>query len=153
VIRLALYQPEIPQNTGTMFRMGACLGVGIDIIEPCGFGLSDSRLKRAGMDYVEHVDYRRFQDFNQFMTDAKENERRIILLTPAASITHVQFEFKYQDTLLLGRESDGVPASVKDQLHHHVKIPLIPNRRSLNVAMAASMVLGEALRQTDSFPG
>jgi tRNA (cytidine/uridine-2'-O-)-methyltransferase len=152
MIRLALYQPEIPQNTGTIFRMGACLGVGVDIIEPCGFGLSDNRLKRSGMDYVEHVDYRRFSDFDHFFNDTKEHSRRIILLTPAASMSYVKFQFNDQDTLLLGRESDGVPDSVKDRIDHHIQIPLLPDRRSLNVALAASMVLGEALRQTNLFP-
>lgn len=152
MIRIALYQPEIPQNTGTLLRMGACLGVGIDIIEPCGFGLSDARLKRAGMDYLEQVDYRRFQQFENFLKEHDQQQRRIILLTPEALIPYTQFQFMPEDTLLLGRESDGVPDVVKKQITKQVKIPLLPQRRSLNMAMAAAMVLGEALRQTELFP-
>lgn len=152
LIRLALYQPEIPQNTGTLFRVGACLGVGIDIIEPCGFGLSDARLKRAGMDYLSYVDYKRFSHFEAFLQEQNQQGHRVILLTPDASTVYTQFEFSSKDTLLLGRESDGVPDSIKAALSHHIKIPLIPHRRSLNMAIAASMVLGEALRQTNLFP-
>lgn len=150
LIRLALYQPEIPQNTGTLFRVGACLGVGIDIIEPCGFGLSDARLKRSGMDYLDHVDYKRFSHFEEFLKE--QQDRRVILLTPDAATLYTHFHFMPADTLLLGRESDGVPHSIKEMINDHIKIPLVAQRRSLNIAIAASMVLGEALRQTNLFP-
>jgi tRNA (cytidine/uridine-2'-O-)-methyltransferase len=153
LIRLALYQPEIPQNTGTLLRMGACLGVGIDIIEPCGFALSDARLKRAGMDYLKHVIYDRFSQFDQFLHEQNQQSRRVILLTPKAPTIYIRFQFRPDDTLLLGRESDGVPESVEDKLDYHIKIPLVAHQRSLNIAIAASMVLGEALRQTNLFPG
>jgi len=151
MIRLALYQPEIPQNTGTILRMGACLGVGVDIIEPCGFALSDVRLKRAGMDYLAGSHYQRHGSFTDFMTCNEQEQRRLVLLTPHTQLSYFRFQFEINDTLLLGRESDGVPSSVRDQIEHHVIIPMIPERRSLNIAIAAGMVLGEALIQLDLF--
>ncbi len=148
MIRLALYQPEIPQNTGTLLRAGACLGVELDIIEPCGFGLSDARLKRAGMDYVEIAHYTRHTSWQCFKEKAKENQNRLVYLTPHSTLSYTDFDFTSQDILILGRESDGLPQDVSQEILHHITIPMVEGRRSLNVALAGAMVLGEALRQT-----
>lgn len=148
MIRLALYQPEIPQNTGTLLRAGACLGIQLDIIEPCGFGLSDARLKRAGMDYVEIAHYTRHTSWQSFKDKARENSNRLIYLTPHGKISYTDFDFTSQDILILGRESDGIPDAVSQDILHHIMIPMVEGRRSLNVALAGAMVLGEALRQT-----
>ncbi len=148
MIRLALYQPEIPQNTGTLLRAGACLGVQLDIIEPCGFGLSDSRLKRAGMDYVELANYTRHTSWQCFKDKTREKNKRLVYLTPHSDLSYTDFEFTSQDILILGRESDGLPEDVAQEIPYHITIPMIEGRRSLNVALAGAMVLGEALRQT-----
>ena len=148
MIRLALYQPEIPQNTGTLLRAGACLGVQLDIVEPCGFGLSDARLKRAGMDYVEIAHYTRHTSWQSFKDTAQENNNRLVYLTPHSKVSYTDFDFTPQDILILGRESDGLPKDVAQEIPHHITIPMIEGRRSLNVALAGAMVLGEALRQT-----
>ncbi|WP_420559354.1 tRNA (cytidine(34)-2'-O)-methyltransferase [Tepidicaulis sp.] len=150
-MRLALYQPDIPQNTGTILRLGACLGVGVDIIEPCGFPFSDRGLRRAGMDYVSHAEIRRHADWQAFQS-ARKAENRLILLTTKAAEPYTGFRFAPGDTLLLGRESAGVPDEVHAAADARLLIPLSPGARSLNVAVAAAMVLGEALRQTDAFP-
>lgn len=147
-MRVALYQPEIPQNTGTLLRLGACLNVGIDIIEPCGFVFSNQRLQRSGMDYIQECDYRRYPSWSDFH---HHHQSRLILLTPAAHIPYYEFSFQTDDTLLLGRESDGVPQEVAALCPYHLLIPMAPERRSINLALATSMVLGEALRQTKGF--
>lgn len=147
MIRLALYQPEIPQNTGTLLRAGACLGVKLDIIEPCGFGLSDARLKRAGMDYVELAHYTRHNSWNAFQEKAKGMKNRLVYLTPHSHMSYTDFEFTPQDILILGRESDGIPEEVSQEIPYHITIPMVEGRRSLNVALAGAMVMGEALRQ------
>jgi tRNA (cytidine/uridine-2'-O-)-methyltransferase len=148
-LRLALFEPDIPQNTGTLLRMGACLGVGVDIIEPCGFLFTDKGLKRAGMDYLELANYRRHDSWAAFEA---QREGRLVLLSSKASHPYTEFVFAADDVLLLGRESAGVPDSVRDAADARLRIPLMPGLRSLNVALAASMVLGEALRQTEGFP-
>jgi len=148
-VRLALYQPEIPQNTGTLLRLGACLNIGIDIIEPCGFVFSDQRLQRSGMDYIQECNYERHSSWIDFYQNQKA---RLILLTPAAQVSYYEFPFHPDDTLLLGRESDGVPQEVAILCPYHLQIPMVPQRRSINISLAASMVLGEALRQTKGFP-
>ena len=148
MIRLALYQPEIPQNTGTLLRAGACLGVRLDIIEPCGFGLSDARLKRAGMDYVELANYTRHTSWTCFKDQTQEDNKRLVYLTPHSDLSYTDFEFTSQDILILGRESDGLPEDVAREIPYHITIPMLEGRRSLNVALAGAMVLGEALRQT-----
>ena len=148
-MRLALFEPDIPQNTGTLLRLGACLGVGVDIIEPCGFLITDKRLKRAGMDYLELANYRRHDSWAAF---AAQREGRLVLLSSKASRPYTEFAFAPDDVLLLGRESAGVPDSVRDAADARLRIPLMPGLRSLNVALAAAMVLGEALRQTEGFP-
>ena len=148
-MRLALYQPEIPQNTGTLLRLGACLGVPLDIIEPCGFPLSDSGLRRAGMDYIERATLRRYPLWEAFL---KDRPGRVVLVTPYTSCSFLDFSFEKEDTLLLGKESSGFPEDISRTLPLQVKIPMLPDRRSLNVALAGAMVLNEALRQTGLFP-
>ncbi|MGI4852304.1 MAG: tRNA (cytidine(34)-2'-O)-methyltransferase [Janthinobacterium lividum] len=148
-MRLALYQPEIPQNTGTLLRLCACWGVPLDIIEPCGFSLSDTRLRRAGMDYVERAQYQRHASWQAFQ---EAQLGRIILLTPHTMLHYTDFSFGVDDILLLGQESVGVPDTVADQISIHVKILMLPDRRSINVALSGAIVLGEALRQTNLFP-
>ena len=150
-MKLVLFQPEIPQNTGTLLRLAACLGVPVDIIEPCGFVWSGSKLKRAGMDYLELAAVTLFSSWENFKTLHAERAR-LILLTPQASQSYLDFSFEKSDVLMVGRESDGVPENVRDEIHTHLKIPMKRGARSLNVAVAASLVLGEALRQTNLFP-
>jgi tRNA (cytidine/uridine-2'-O-)-methyltransferase len=149
-MRLALYQPDIPQNAGTILRLGACLGVGIDVIEPCGFVWDDKRLRRAGMDYLDQVDLVRHRSWSQFLVDRLPG--RLVLLTTKGAVRHTSATFEPTDTLLLGRETAGVPVDVHQGADLRVRIPLTTVARSLNVAVAAAIVLGEALRQTDLLP-
>ena len=148
-MRLALYEPDIPQNAGTLIRLGACLGVGVDIIEPCGFVFTDRGLKRAGMDYLELAEIARHGSWEKFQANARG---RIVLLTSKGATPYTQFAFAPDDILLLGRESAGVPPDVHDAADARLRIPLKPGLRSLNVALAGAIVLGEALRQTGGFP-
>lgn len=156
-MRLALYEPDIPQNAGSLLRLGACLGVGVDIIEPCGFLLSDRNFRRAGMDYLQHADIRRHESWQRFRDNFSVNARanaqgRLVLLTTRGSTAYTDFSFAADDTLMVGRESAGVPDDVHAAADARLLIPLLPGLRSLNVAQAAAMVLGEALRQTRGFP-
>jgi tRNA (cytidine/uridine-2'-O-)-methyltransferase len=147
-MRLALYEPDIPQNAGALLRLGACLGIAVDIIEPCGFLFSDRGLKRAGMDYLAEAEYRRHESWTAFQAQRKG---RLVLLSSKAAYPYTDFVFAPDDILLLGRESAGVPDFVSDAADARLRIPLKPGLRSLNVALAAAMVLGEALRQTEGF--
>jgi tRNA (cytidine/uridine-2'-O-)-methyltransferase len=153
-MRLALFQPEIPQNTGTLLRLGACLDVPVDVIEPCGFVINDRNLKRAGMDYIKQALFHQHPSWQAFLEHLEtQNPRpRLILLTPHTSAAYTDFSFKPDDILMTGRESNGVPQEVFNQCDAHVKIPMTPAARSINVALSAAMVLGEALRQTNQFP-
>jgi len=149
-MRLALYEPDIPPNTGTLIRLTACLGVPLDIIEPCGFPLSDRTLKRAAMDYgaaAEIALHRSFAAFQETLAG-----RRLVLLTTKAADSHLDFAFGPEDTLLLGRESAGVPDEVHERAAARIRIPMRPGCRSLNVALAGAVVLAEALRQIKGFP-
>lgn len=148
VMRIALFQPDIPQNTGVILRLAAGLGVAVDIIEPCGFVWSDRRMRRAGMDYLDHVDITRHDSWNRYRDQVAG---RVILLTTQGQTPYTDFAFEPTDTLLLGRESAGVPQSVHDFADARLRIPMAAGLRSLNVALAAAMVLSEAMRQTDSF--
>ena len=148
-MRLALYQPDIPQNTGTILRLAACLGVPVDVIGPTGFDMTDRSLRRAGLDYLDHVTIVRHETFGQF--DAARGGR-LVLLTSHATSNHTDFTFTQTDTLLLGRESAGVPDEVHQRADGRVRIAMRPGLRSLNIAVAAALVLGEALRQTGGFP-
>lgn len=153
-MRLALYEPDIPQNTGTILRLSACLGVAIDIIEPCGFVFDDRRLRRAGMDYLDAVDLTRHSSWNAYRIWRAGSDRagRLILLTTKSRTPYTDLSFAASDTLLLGRESGGAPPEVHEAADARLRIPMKPGLRSLNVAVAAAMVLGEALRQSKGFP-
>jgi tRNA (cytidine/uridine-2'-O-)-methyltransferase len=153
-MRLALFEPDIPQNTGTMLRLAACLGIAVDLIEPCGFVLDDRRMRRAGMDYLDSVDLTRHPSWQAYVDGRGRRAKpgRLILLTTKGNVAYTRYEFRADDSILLGRESSGVPAAVHEAADARLAIPLRPGLRSLNVAVAAAMVLGEALRQTNGFP-
>ncbi len=152
-MRLVLFEPDIPQNTGALLRLGACLGVAVDIVEPCGFLFDDKRLRRAGMDYLEAVEMVRHRSWRAYRAMAGDAAPgRLVLLTTRAPTRYTDFAFQSGDSLLLGRESAGVPEAVRTEADAHLLIPMQIGIRSLNVALAAAMVLGEALRQTDLFP-
>ncbi|QCI69028.1 tRNA (cytidine(34)-2'-O)-methyltransferase [Phreatobacter stygius] len=153
MIRIALYQPDIAQNTGTIMRLAACLGLGIDIVEPSGFPVSDRAFRRAGMDYLDHVDWRRHNDFQAFEAARRADGHRLVLMTTRAAVPYAQFVYQAGDILMAGRESAGVPDEVHDAADARIVIPMAPGLRSLNVAVAVAMVAGEALRQTGTFPG
>lgn len=147
---IALFEPDIPQNTGSLMRLAACLGVKLHIIEPCGFVLGDKQLKRVAMDYGMQTDLKRHISWEKFLENV-EADNRIILLSTKSENIYTGFNFEKNDILLLGRESSGVPDYVVKASHARVKIPMHGNARSLNVALAASMVLGEAMRQTSGY--
>ena len=146
-MRLALYQPDIPQNTGAILRLAACFGLPVDVIEPCGFIFDDRRLRRAGMDYLEHVDLHRHRSWQAYLSARAGDAGRLVLLTTRAAMPHVECRFQPSDSLLLGRESAGVPDEVHGAADLRVRIPMRAGLRSLNVAMAAAIVAGEAMRQ------
>lgn len=150
MISLALYQPDIPGNTGTILRLAACLGIEAHVIEPAGFDLSDRALRRAGLDYLEKAALRRHLDWAAFQEWRQAAQRRLVLATTAAACTYTDLEYQEDDILLLGRESAGVPADVHDAADARIVIPMRPGTRSLNVAIAGAMVVGEALRQTSA---
>jgi len=147
-MRLALYQPDIAQNTGTMLRLAACLGVGVDVIAPTGFDMTDRALRRAGLDYLAHVEIARHVSFAEFEAARQRAGSRLVLLTTRADLPYTGFAFRASDTLLVGRESAGVSEAVHQAAEARLRIPIRPGLRSLNVAVAAAMALGEALRQT-----
>jgi tRNA (cytidine/uridine-2'-O-)-methyltransferase len=146
-VRLALYQPDIAQNTGTLARLGACLGVPMDLIEPAGFDISDRNFKRAGMDYADRAIIERHISFEAFNEWRKANGHRLILGETDGATRYTDFVFQPGDILLMGRESAGVPSSVYEACEASVHIPQVDGTRSLNVALAAAMLVGEALRQ------
>ncbi|MEM7463990.1 MAG: tRNA (cytidine(34)-2'-O)-methyltransferase [Pseudomonadota bacterium] len=145
---IALYQPDIAGNTGTLLRLAACTATELHIIEPAGFRLDDKALRRAGMDYAELASLTRHLDWSSFCSTMAENDRRIVLLTTRADRPYVDFEFSASDILLLGRESSGVPEEIHQYCGESLTIPMAENTRSINLALAGAMVLGEALRQT-----
>jgi tRNA (cytidine/uridine-2'-O-)-methyltransferase len=149
MIEIALYQPDIAPNAATIARLCACFGLKLTIIEPAGFTWTDSSFRRAGMDYLQHVDLNRANSWDEFL--GSNQNRRLVLLSTKASQTHVSFKFLQGDILVLGRESAGVPDAVHNTIPHRLRIPMKEGMRSLNVAMAASLVTGEALRQLDYF--
>jgi tRNA (cytidine/uridine-2'-O-)-methyltransferase len=149
-MRLALYQPDIAPNAGAMLRLCACLGVAADIIEPCGFVWSDAKLKRAGMDYLDQVALCRHASWDAYR--AARGTGRLVLLTTKGDVALPAFRFRADDTLMVGRESAGVPDEVHKAADARLVIPMAPGARSLNVALAAAMALGEALRQTGQWP-
>ncbi|WP_413992605.1 tRNA (cytidine(34)-2'-O)-methyltransferase [Labrys okinawensis] len=152
-LSLALYQPDIPQNTGMMLRLCACLGVSADIIEPAAFPVSDRAFRRAGMDYLDRIEIVRHASFAAFEARRASSGRRLVLLTTRGATPYTEFAFTADDILLVGRESAGVPESVHDAADARIIVPMRPGFRSLNVAVTAAMVMGEALRQTSGFQG
>lgn len=147
-ISIALYQPDIAGNTGTILRLGACLGIAVEIIEPAGFDLSDRNLKRAGLDYLERAALMRHLDFEAFETARQTQGRRLVLFTTKAADAYTNFAFEENDILLFGRESAGVPDHVHERADARLLIPMQAGARSLNLAVSAGMAAGEAMRQT-----
>tara|TARA_X000000950_G_scaffold279656_1_gene372778 strand:- start:9 stop:482 length:474 start_codon:yes stop_codon:yes gene_type:complete len=144
---IALYEPDIPQNTAAIIRTCACLGAKLEIIEPCGFLLTDKRFKRVVMDYMDHKQIEFYQSSDKFF-EAKKNQR-VILMTTKGSISYTKFKFNSEDTILFGRESAGVPESIHQLIENRLKIPMNNNVRSLNIASSVAIVLAESLRQTE----
>ncbi|KQS79581.1 tRNA methyltransferase [Rhizobium sp. Leaf384] len=152
MLRIALYQPDIAGNTGTILRLAACLGLGVDIIEPAGFDLSDRNLKRAGLDYIASVTLTRHVNWLSFEEARQAEGRRLVLASTKAALPYTGFSFAPGDTLLFGRESAGVPDTVHATADARVVIPMVEGQRSLNLAMSVAMIAGEALRQTSPAP-
>jgi tRNA (cytidine/uridine-2'-O-)-methyltransferase len=148
---LALYQPDIPQNAGTLLRLAACLGIAAHVVEPAGFDMSDRSLKRAGLDYLEHVTLIRHRSWGEFEAWREGNGRRLILFTTRAALPYSEFAFEPSDIIMVGRETSGVPETVHAAADARLLIPMVSGLRSLNVATAAAMAIGEALRQTGGF--
>ena len=144
---IALFEPDIPQNTAAIIRTCACLGANLEIIEPCGFLLSDKRFKRVVMDYMDEKKIKFYQSSDHFF-ESKENQR-IILMTTKASISYTKFKFEKADTILFGRESAGVPQSVHELIKYRLKIPMKKNKRSLNIASSVAIILAESLKQSN----
>jgi tRNA (cytidine/uridine-2'-O-)-methyltransferase len=147
-MRIALFEPDIPQNTGTVLRLAACLGVEVHLIEPAGFPISDRAFRRAGMDYLDQVDIVRHASWAAFERWRAETQSRLILFTTRASECYLDHAFRPDDILMFGRESSGVPAAVHEAADARLLIPMRAGLRSINVALAAAMAVGEALRQT-----
>ena len=148
-MRIALYQPDIPQNTGNIFRLGACLGVSVDIIEPTGFIFDDKKFKRSAMDYIGHIKYKRHIDWQNFYNWTKDNKFRLILMTTKSKKSLYGFKFNSSDILLFGRESAGVPENIHKIVDHRLTIPMKDGVRSINLSSSVALVLGEGLRQTN----
>ena len=146
-MHIALYKPDIPQNTAAIIRLGACLSLKIHIIEPCGFNLHDSRFKRVAMDYIGLSEIFRYEDYNYFLK--KNKKKRIVLMTTKAKKNYHKFNFKKDDILLFGRESAGVPENLHKTIKNKVKVPISKKTRSLNVAMSVAIISAEALRQNN----
>lgn len=153
MLRLALFQPDIPQNAGTMIRMAACLGLTVDIIEPAAFDVSDRHFRRSGMDYLERAAVSRHDSFRAFDDWRRAAGRRLVLAETDGTIALPDFAFQADDVVMVGRESAGVTPEVRSAAEAVLCIPMRPGLRSINVALAAAMVMGEALRQTGGFPG
>ena len=150
-MRIALYEPDIPQNTGTILRLCACLGIEAHIIEPSGFPVTDRAFRRAGMDYIDNVSIARHGSFAAFEAWRRRERLQLVLLTTAAERSYLDHKFTASQVLLFGRESAGVPATVHERADVRLRIPMQSGMRSLNIAVAAAMVTGEALRQTRDF--
>ena len=147
--KIALYEPDIPQNTGAIIRICSCLGADLEIIKPCGFLFSDKRFKRVVMDYMDEKMIKFYRDYNDFF-ESKKNQR-VILMTTKASVPYATFDFKINDTILFGRESAGVPEKIHGLINNKLKIPMINNKRSLNIVSSVAIILAENLRQNKFF--
>jgi len=145
--KIALYEPDIPQNTAAIIRTCSCLDVMVEIIEPCGFMLNDKRFKRVVMDYLDEKMIRFYKDYNDFFKIKKEEKERVVLMTTKASTSYSNFRFKVTDTILFGRESAGVPKKIHKMVNNRLKIPLSFKKRSLNLASSVAITLAESLRQ------
>ena len=143
---IALFEPDIPQNTAAIIRTCSCLGAKLEIIEPCGFLMNDKRFKRVVMDYMDEKEITFYQSSSDFFKSKKN--QRIILMTTKASLSYTKFEFKKNDTILFGRESAGVPKDIHEQVKDRLKIPMKSNKRSLNIASSVAIILAESLKQT-----
>ena len=146
-MRIALFEPDIPQNTGNIFRLGACLGIEVDIIEPTGYIFDDKRFKRSSMDYIDHIQYKRHLDWDSFYQWNRKNNFRLILLTTKSKKKYTDYQFQHNDILLFGRESAGVPQNVHNNVDEQLTIPMVKNLRSINVSSSVALVVGEACRQ------
>ena len=151
VPKIALYEPDIPQNTAAIIRTCSCLGAFLEIIEPCGFLFNDKRFKRSSMDYIEHIEYKRHLDWDSFSKWVNCNNFRLILLTTKSNRNYYDYSFKENDILLFGRESAGVPQKVHDEVDEKLTIPMVKGLRSINVSSAVALVTGEACRQLNLF--
>ena len=149
MFNIALYQPDIPQNTAAIIRICSCFGATLEIIEPCGFHLNDKRLKRVVMDYLDKSKIITYESYENFLF--KKKNSRVILMTTKSNTNYFDFKFKAKDTLLFGRESSGVPKSVHNNSYERLKIPLENNKRSLNISTAVAIILSEALKQNSLF--
>jgi len=150
-MRIALYEPDIPQNTGNIFRLGACLGINIDIIEPTGYVFDDKRFKRSSMDYIDHIKYKRHLDWETFSNWSKKNNFRLILLTTKSDKIYYNYNFNNNDILIFGRESAGVPGKVHNIVDEKITIPMVKGLRSINVSSAVALVVGVSCRQLNLF--
>ncbi len=150
-MRIALYEPDIPQNTGNIFRLGACLGIEIDIIEPTGYVFEDKRFRRSSMDYIKHIKYKRHLDWATFNNWSKQNHYKIVLFTTKSAKKYTDYKYKNNDILLFGRESAGVPEFVHKKVDERLTIPMVKGLRSLNVSSSVAIVVGEASRQLKIF--
>ena len=147
MFNIALYQPDIPQNTGAIIRLCSCFGANLEIIEPCGFHLDDKRIKKVAMDYLDKSKIITYSSYENFLL--KKNDSRIVLMTTKAKKKYTDFKFKKEDTIIFGRESEGVPKKVHDDSYERLKIPLKNNQRSLNISIAVAITLAEAIKQNN----
>lgn len=151
MVALALYQPDIPQNLGAMLRLCACLGLPLHVIEPCGFPLNDARIRRAGMDYIDHADWQRHSSWGAFMDYLKAQNGRLIVLSSKAETPYYSHSFAPQDYMLFGRESAGLPEDIHSQADLRLTIPMQSGARSLNLALSAAIIAGEITRQRSPY--
>lgn len=150
-MRIALFNPDIPQNTGNIFRLAACLSIAVDIIEPAGFVFDNNKLKRAMMDYINQLEYKRHLDWNSFYSWVKKNNFRLVLLTTKSLKIYTKYKFKQNDILLFGQESSGVPKKIHELANERLTIPMAKGLRSLNVSSSVAIVSGEACRQLNLY--
>tara|TARA_B100000965_G_scaffold392287_1_gene401673 strand:- start:3792 stop:4244 length:453 start_codon:yes stop_codon:yes gene_type:complete len=150
-MRIALFEPDIPQNTGNILRLGACLNIEVDIIEPAGFLFNDKRFKRASMDYIKFAKYKKHIDWSEFYGWSKKNNFRLILFTTKSKNKYFNYKFKKKDILLFGRESAGVPNFVRNNVDESLTIPMKKKMRSINLSSSVAIVVGEACRQLNIY--
>ena len=151
MLSLALYHPQIPQNTGTLLRLSSCLGIHVDLIRPFGFVFDNAKLKRAGMDYIRTSDYEIHDSFEKFL-EKNEHRRIVALEVNKSSVSHNSFSYENDDILLVGSEHYGFTSDHLEKCSHMVKVPMVPGRRSINMAISAAIVLSEAMSQLNAFP-